>query len=382
MNNKFLFQDLSEQLSNSGKLKKKDAEEFLRAYFKVIEEALFQGEVVKIQGLGTFKLLKVDARKSVNVSTGAEFEIKEHYKITFLPDAALKELVNIPFSHLEPVDLSNTIKKDIPPIISETITEEVMEKKTNSPKSPGKDLNKGLEPSIDGLPKNPEKKSKKTGSGRGNLFWIFFAVFVGSLVFWAVKSNQAAQKEYEHNLKSAAEYDSIQNEKLLTDQSVNSIQDSLVIEAEISAKLESLAIAEKNGKPGDKAEEAIQSEAIPERTIQHSQKTTDNTDIKQSKAELETPARAESNTSGTSYPTSEIMKQGSTLMQMSLKYYGNKAFWVYIYEANKSAIPNPNNVAIGTKIRIPKPDASIINSNDPNCIAKAKALQSKILSNN
>jgi hypothetical protein len=64
---------------------------------------------------------------------------------------------------------------------------------------------------------------------------------------------------------------------------------------------------------------------------------------------------------------------------MSLRYYGHKVFWVYIYLANKNVIADPNNVPVGTKLRIPKPDPSRINPNDPDCIARAKALQTKIL---
>jgi nucleoid DNA-binding protein len=90
MNNKLLLQDLTDQLADAGKIKKKDAEEFLRAFFKISEDALFEDGIVKINGLGTLKLVLVDARKSVNVSTGEEFEIREHYKVSFIPDAELK----------------------------------------------------------------------------------------------------------------------------------------------------------------------------------------------------------------------------------------------------------------------------------------------------
>ena len=71
---------------------------------------------------------------------------------------------------------------------------------------------------------------------------------------------------------------------------------------------------------------------------------------------------------------SERIKAGSRLTIMSKRYFGNKDFWVYIYEANKERIPNPDHIAIGTLIRIPKLDSRLIDVNNPRCIEKAKQL--------
>ena len=66
--------------------------------------------------------------------------------------------------------------------------------------------------------------------------------------------------------------------------------------------------------------------------------------------------------------------EGSRLTLISKKYYGARDFWVYIYEANKDIIPNPDIVPKGTMIRVPKLPASLIDANDPACMEKAKAL--------
>jgi outer membrane protein OmpA-like peptidoglycan-associated protein len=66
---------------------------------------------------------------------------------------------------------------------------------------------------------------------------------------------------------------------------------------------------------------------------------------------------------------------GKNLAQLALKYYGSRDFWVYIYEANKDHIANPNKISFGTLIYIPKLDPSLIELNNPSCIEKAKALQ-------
>jgi hypothetical protein len=64
---------------------------------------------------------------------------------------------------------------------------------------------------------------------------------------------------------------------------------------------------------------------------------------------------------------------------LALQYYGHKAFWVYLYQANKNVIKNPNDIPVGTTIRIPKPDPKIIDAQNPALVAKAKALQLQIL---
>jgi hypothetical protein len=76
----------------------------------------------------------------------------------------------------------------------------------------------------------------------------------------------------------------------------------------------------------------------------------------------------------TEFIASEQIKAGSRLTIMSKKYYGSKDFWVYIYEANKERIQNPDNIEMGTLIRIPKLDPRLIDASNPLCIQKAREL--------
>ena len=88
---------------------KADEIAFVEAFQSIFEEALLRDKILKISGLGTFKLVPVESRKSVNVNTGEEFEIASHYKLTFTPDASLKDKVNEPLAHLETTELSSDI---------------------------------------------------------------------------------------------------------------------------------------------------------------------------------------------------------------------------------------------------------------------------------
>jgi hypothetical protein len=76
----------------------------------------------------------------------------------------------------------------------------------------------------------------------------------------------------------------------------------------------------------------------------------------------------------TEFIASERIKFGSRLTLISRRYYGSKDFWVYIYEANKEKIPNPDQIAQGTLIRIPRLDARLIDVSNPRCLTKAKEL--------
>ncbi|HJV77764.1 MAG TPA: HU family DNA-binding protein [Paludibacter sp.] len=76
----------------------------------------------------------------------------------------------------------------------------------------------------------------------------------------------------------------------------------------------------------------------------------------------------------TKFIATETVEQGNRLTIMSKKYYGSKDFWVYIYEANKEKIPNPDIISEGTLIRIPKLDPRLIDIKNPRCIEKAKEL--------
>ena len=79
------------------------------------------------------------------------------------------------------------------------------------------------------------------------------------------------------------------------------------------------------------------------------------------------------------YLDSVKIEPGIILTQVSLKYYGHKQFWVYIYLANKNSIANPSNIPIGQVVYIPKPEAYGIDANSGEAIAKAASIQAKIL---
>lgn len=103
------LQDLASVLVERWHLGKKEASMFVNEMFFLIQKSLDEDKIVKVKGLGTFKIIDVDDRESVNVNTGDRVLIEGHGKITFTPDALMKELVNKPFSQFETVVLNEGV---------------------------------------------------------------------------------------------------------------------------------------------------------------------------------------------------------------------------------------------------------------------------------
>jgi nucleoid DNA-binding protein/nucleoid-associated protein YgaU len=112
MSEKTNLQELIDKVALSTGADKQRCDGFVRALFEAIASALEVDGVAKIKGLGTFKLLTVEERKSVNVQTGEEVVIPVHTKVSFLPDKALKEAVNKPFAHLQTYILNSNAPVD------------------------------------------------------------------------------------------------------------------------------------------------------------------------------------------------------------------------------------------------------------------------------
>jgi nucleoid DNA-binding protein/LysM repeat protein len=112
MMEKISIQEIATVLIEKNGLKRKEAEQFVLTMFDLIKESLATDRVVKVKGLGTFKVVDIEARESVNVNTGERVLIEGHDKITFTPDNTMKELVNKPFSQFETVVLNEGVTFD------------------------------------------------------------------------------------------------------------------------------------------------------------------------------------------------------------------------------------------------------------------------------
>ena len=125
---KIFMAELADMLAQKAGISKREAQQFLTDFVETIQDGVNNDKLVKIKGLGTLKVIDVDARESVNVNTGERVTIDSHQKLTFTPDAAMKELVNKPFSQFETVVLNDGVEFDDEPEVEEpAIAEETPE---------------------------------------------------------------------------------------------------------------------------------------------------------------------------------------------------------------------------------------------------------------
>ena len=121
---KVTIQEIAKVLIEKNHFEAKDASRFVNEMFSIIMEKLGQGEPVKVKGLGTFKIIGVEARESVSVRTGERVVIDGHSKLSFTPDSTMKELVNKPFSQFETVVLNEGVEFDDVQELEPTAVEE------------------------------------------------------------------------------------------------------------------------------------------------------------------------------------------------------------------------------------------------------------------
>lgn len=90
-------------------LSRTEAEEFVTSIFGVVRDNLDKDKIVKVKGLGTFKLADVNARESIDVNTKERIVIEGRAKISFTPENAVRDRINSPFSQFETVDLDDDV---------------------------------------------------------------------------------------------------------------------------------------------------------------------------------------------------------------------------------------------------------------------------------
>lgn len=344
MNQRLNIAELAELLTEYTGKDKKQTELFLREFIAVISDALPDERIVKVKGLGTFKVIQVEERESVHVNTGERFLIPAHAKFTFTPDKDLKEQVNKPFASFETTELNegvefptataektreedteeaeeenrapDDVEQVIPPVQEEPITRESQEAKAQPQEAIPVPRSADREEAVEEDDK-PEIRNRMLVVPA--LFLILF-VFAGFFYFTNVFSfpTKSVTKDSETTVETIAE-----------------------------TTVEPVA-----AQPDDPVEE--DETAVPE-------------------AAPQPPAEPERKEI-----VIEKIVPDSRLTLISLKHFGHKVFWVYIYEHNKEIVQNPNNIRIGTELIIP--DASLygIDAKNPESVAKAKVKQTEI----
>ena len=491
MNNKLTIQELATLLSVKSGKDVYETERFIREFITVVSEGLFSDKMVKVKGLGTFKIVLVEDRESIHVNTGERILIPAHYKCSFLPDNELKELVNRPFSIFETTEIgdaasfqdmemaddsdeddvdsdlesdanedgedlslpkSSVTESRINGLLDKEMTEELADPEDlpeiHSPeealtvdKQPNGQIDTVDSPVSDDSPEEVSEpyneetiemenlKEEDTIEVEDSINMVETLseeidespeADLASEVVDTIPDSQA--NELMPELESSSQVDSPDKEKEQTENREEIIRAKL---ASLSAK-DPVAFVAPEAKPKKRRKHGhtatktffyiivggllvtasvalffyfqslevrnavpimIESvSAIPTETPAPTDSVFDESDSipsneKDSVPEVVSEPQGTMQTEQvkTKYMDTVVIQTGDRLTLISLKYYGHKIFWVYLYLANKESIPNPNSVAIGTQIHIPVPETYNIDANDEQSIRKAAALQTEIL---
>lgn len=104
--------DLAARLAEKHGIAHEEAERFLTQMIAVMNDSLRAEKQLKIKGLGTFKVVSVNARESVDVNTGERIMIEGREKVSFTPEASMRDLVNKPFAQFETVVIQDGVDFD------------------------------------------------------------------------------------------------------------------------------------------------------------------------------------------------------------------------------------------------------------------------------
>lgn len=381
MNNRLTIQDLAGLLAEYTGKDKNSTERFLKEFVAVVSEGVCTDKIVKVKGLGTFKIIRVEKRESIHVNTGERFLIPEHYKFSFLPDKELKELVNKPFSFFETTEIGENVdfsdldisddadEKDIEDeSIEEVMPEEQPIHIYNEEPEEKVETEPDTEPEAETLsphlmrgrieadPITKEssiieadpiieenqlscdpassagigRSSSKRGASSKRIYLIIACITLFAIVNVTVYLNR------DFFLKSGNEVTRLAIDTPLLPQTPDTLKQ-------------------------ERIPDAVAPDTLPQ------QQTVAVT------PEVTTPA------SSSKVIAKVKIEPGSRLTLIALEYYGSKVFWVYLYEYNKTVIKDPNNVAIGTVIEVPAPEVYGINVRNRASVEKAAARQTEIL---
>lgn len=381
MNNRLAIQDLAGLLAEYTGKDKNSSERFLREFIAVVSEGVYTDKLVKVKGLGTFKIIPVEKRESIHVNTGERFVIPEHYKFSFLPDKELRELVNKPFSFFETTELRENVdftdmdvvldEPDIKETEDESIEEMIPEEKHFPEEEPVVFSEEGsaVPPEEDPVVFSEEEPAgQPEDEGMDTL---------EPVVDERSDSSGPDSPSEEVETGPDAERKKPRTKRI----AVVSMFVFLLMLFNIGLYLNRTYFFKKEKEPLRidtvfPKGETIATEVVPDTTIVFANEdssqtvgetTVENPEVEPEAASPKVIARVK-------------IEPGSRLTLISLKYYGSKLFWVYLYEYNRAVITEPNNVPIGTVIEVPAPEMYGIDRRDRSSIEKAAARQTEILS--
>ena len=368
MADKLSWTELRRALATRAGVSEKSAGVFLNALVSQLVVGLKSDRQVKINGLGTFKLQAVAPRKSVNVSTGEEIIIEGYNKIIFSPEAGLKELIESGRFMVDG-EVSKPIEGDFPIDPIKKLGEQADEIVGLLA-----DLGQGPEAGVTEPEATVEEPKVIVTEPEATVEEPKVIV-----------TEPEATVEEPEAIVTEPKVIVTEPEATVTEPKVivtepkkkknHFVRDVLIcvlilllllvggyffFRSQLSGLLESMTTPQPQPEqveesatqplPEENAEVAEESHSdldlIPEGDIPQ-QQILDEFNAISGDLEMEEEPYSD-------LITTEPMHEGSRLTWMAKRFYGDKRFWPYLYDANRDRIVNPSNIDVGTPIRVPR----------------------------
>ncbi len=365
MNEKITLPTLVSLLADKTGKQKKQCEDFLREFFNTLVDAMEAGENVRIKSLGTFKVVAVEPRKSVNVNTGEQMEIPGHNKIVFVPAKELAEEVNAPFAMFESIEIPDNALEDpllssatSDPSVSAAQAEEdplpssaISDQTVSAAQAAGypepdedsdeneQEFELENESGLDSFPIVSQLNEEHTETRRNYRFLLGFACGVAcaaviclcAYLFFFEKWVATVSEEKNTEVSVQAE-----TSGQLTDADVRQVPEPDVLDSDKKDLIEASDADSKN----EQMAKTEQTAEVPTRPSDE--------------------------------PVYDTITKTRYLTTMAKEHYGNYNLWPYIYEENKAILGHPDRIRPGTKVIVPPLSKYGVNPSDPDDIAKAK----------
>lgn len=397
MADKLSWSELRRALAQRANISEKDANTFLTAFNAQLLEALKTEKQVKINGLGTFKLQAVAPRKSVDVTTGNEITIEGYNKVSFVPEAGVKELVEKveageAVEALDPIQKLGAQADEIVDILGD-LGELPKEEKAEEPVEEAAPVEepKEEEPVEETAPveepkaEEPVDEAAPVEEPKEETTPVEEPVEEEPIVAEPVIAEVPAEEPKEE--------EPVVEEPVIAEVPVEEPK-----EEEQQEELEPLIVSEKPAKKKNYFLRALLISFIillilcvvgyfflrkqvcewfdilkekVEKIELFNKCSAPSEEVESAAAEdelvLEVPEEAAEQVAESEAPKAEVQKakyeelllteeitEGSRLAWISRKYYGHPDYWPYLYDANRDRIDDPSNVPVGTQIRVPK----------------------------
>lgn len=374
MENKLSTQDLVELLVSRHGMSQENASDFVQAFFDLIEEELVTEGVVKVKGLGVFRKVAVEARDSISVNSGERIQIEGYNKVTFTPEPAVRDSVNRPFSCFESVVLKDSAvfedlketdpdmdredadpeEADRPVAVETTVGSEpestgtgakeadgvtCLKQETESTETAGEEHRDEC-PDIHRNEHQNEHRPEK-GNWAVSLLMVACAAVLLCGGFLAYMYWEDSFRSDDADGQPADVWTEVSRADTLA-----APADTLVPDEEMTGRVE----ADQNVRPAEvKTEE-------PGKAVVLTAKKADRTEsVRKPGQPAENKVYSEDvhyRIAGTK--ATHKLKNGESLIRLSLKYYGVKGLWPYIVRHNQSVISDPDHVPAGTVLKIPE----------------------------